>query len=139
MEGLTLQSAKPIRRSRRPAIEEQGFLDPATIATRFYRMILKGDCMHLTFKDGEKVVFDREGTVENGCFANFYYRPELVKPGMLGVALKKLIFAPPPWVTFPWKEHPDSTVHAIMIVEQFNPRQQWSVGCDTLLAVHRCL
>ncbi len=42
-------------------------------------------------------------------------------------------------MTFPWKEHPDSTVHAIMIVEQFNPRQQWSVSCDTLLAVHRCL
>jgi hypothetical protein len=26
-----------------------------------------------------------------------------------------------------------------MIVEQFNPRQQWSIRCDMLLAVHRCI
>src|SRR5687767_12951735 len=113
MEGLMLQSRKPIRRSQRQAIEEQPLLDPATITSRFYGMNLRADSMHPMFKCGEKVDFDQEAKVENGCFANFYYRPELVKPGMLGVALKKMIFAPPPWVTFPWNEHPDSTAHAI--------------------------
>ena len=102
-----LQSAKPrVRYNERQLPEGQRFLDPATIQHRFYGMILTGGCLHPTFKDGEKVIFDQEAKVENGCFANFYYRPELVKPGMLGVALKKLIFAPPPWVTFPWQEHP---------------------------------
>jgi hypothetical protein len=52
---------------------------------------------------GETVVFDREAKLENGCFANFYYRREFTKPGQLNVALKKLNFAPPPWVTFPWE------------------------------------
>jgi hypothetical protein len=48
------------------------------------------------FKDGDKVIFDREAPLVNGCFGNFFYRPELVKPGQLSIALKKLIFAPPP-------------------------------------------
>jgi hypothetical protein len=134
-----LQSPKPIRRSTRQAAEEQGFLDPASITTRFYALKLAGDCMEPVFKDGEAVVFDREAPLENGCFANFFYRPELVKPGRLGVALKKLVFAPPPWVTFPWREHPNSDAISVMLVEQFNPRQQWSIRCDMLLAVHRCI
>jgi hypothetical protein len=135
-----LQSAKRrVRYNERQLPEGQRFLDPAKIEHRFYGMILTGSCLDPVFKDGETVVFDREAPLENGCFANFFYRPELVPQGELGVALKKLVFAPPPWVTFPWSEHPDSTAHAIMLVEQFSPRQQWSIRCDMLLAVHRCI
>ena len=93
-----LQTSKPIRRgSKAPA-----FLDPASIPTRFYGMILAGECLHPKFKNGGKVIFDREAPVEAGCFACFYYRPEVVPAGHLPTALKKVVLAPP-FVTFPWK------------------------------------
>lgn len=85
------------------------------------------------------MVFDREAPVRNGDFANFFYRREVVKPGQLSIALKKLVIAPPPFVTFPWKDHPESEVVPVIIVEQLNPARRWSVRCADLLAVHRCL
>jgi hypothetical protein len=103
-----LQTAKTIVRD---AVRKR-FVDPTTITHRFYGMVLKGHCLDPIYKDGETVVFDREARVENGCFANFYYRREAMKPGHLNVALKKLVFAPPPWVTFPWQEHPNSNARA---------------------------
>ena len=135
-----LQIAKPrVRYNKRELPEGQSFLDPLSIKSRFYGMILSGRCMEPIYKDGETVVFDREAKVENGCFANFFYRPELVPPGKFGVALKKLVFAPPPWVTFPWQEHPNSTAISVIIVEQMNLKSHWSIRCSSLLAVHRCI
>jgi len=94
MSTTTLETAKPIR--RRSKQEPTPFLDPATIKERFYGLKLSGHCLHPVFKNGDKVIFDREAPLVNGCFGNFFYRPELVKPGQLSIALKKLIFAPPP-------------------------------------------
>ena len=123
---------------RHPAAD-LNFIDPASITTRFYGMVLAGTCLQPEYMDGDTVIFDREAPLENGCFANFFYRPELAAPGHRSVALKRLVFAPRPFVTFPWRDHPNSTVTPIIIVEQFNPQQQWSVRCADLLAVHRCL
>jgi hypothetical protein len=135
-----LQSPKPrVRYNERQLPEGHQFLDPASIKDRFYALRLSGDCMDPLFKDGEAVIFDREAPLENGCLASFFYRPELVKPGSLGIALKQLLLAPPPFVTFPWKDHPDSEVIPVVIVQQLNPPRQWSVRCNTLLAVHRCI
>lgn len=87
------QATKPIRRNAKQAPAPK-FFDPATIDTRFYGHLLTGHCLDPEFKEGDKVVFDREAQLENGCFACFYYRPELVRPGHLSVALKKLVIAP---------------------------------------------
>jgi hypothetical protein len=135
-----LQSpTRRVRYNERQLPEGQRFLDPAKIERRFYGMILTGTGLDPVFKDGETVVFDREAPLENGCFANFFYRPELVPPGQLGVGLKLLLVAPPPFVTFPWNDHPESTVLPVMIVQQLNPPEQWSIRCDMLLAVRRCI
>ena len=131
-----LQTAKTIVRDK-PV--RRRFLDPATITHRFYGMVLKGHCLDPIYKDGETVVFDREAKVENGCFANFYYRREAMKPGHLNVALKKLVIAPPYFIKLPWEDNPNSTVVPVIIVEQMNPKGQWSVLCRDLLAVHRCI
>lgn len=105
-----LQPAKPAQADEPRYTEEQRFLDPATIKERFYGLKLSGTCLEPEFKDGELVVFDREAPVSNGCFANFFYRPEVVKPGHLSIALKKLVIAPPPFVTLPWQDNPASEV-----------------------------
>src|SRR5688572_7716037 len=109
-----LQATKPLQRhaKKKPA---PNFLDPATIETRFYGHLLTGHCLEPEFKNGDKVVFDQEAALENGCFACFYYRPELVKPGHLAIALKKLVFAPPFFVKFPHKDHPNSDVVPVII------------------------
>jgi hypothetical protein len=124
-----LQTSKPIRRTKYPA---PSFFDPASITTRFYGHKLVGHCLDPVFKDGDMVVFDSEAELENGCFAVCYYRPELVKLGHHSALLKRLVFAPSKWVKFPWRDHPKAEIIPIIIVEQFNPRQQ-------VLAIHRCL
>jgi hypothetical protein len=43
--------------------------------------------------------------------------------------------APPSWVTFPYKEHPKSDVHALMGLEMLNPRRL----CEDVLGVHKCM
>jgi hypothetical protein len=131
-----LQTIKPAQRKFR---EEERFLDPTIIKERFYGLILSGDCLHPVFKDGEKVAFDRAAPLEVGCYACLYYRPELVKPGRLGLALKRLVTAVPYHVTFPYHVHPESEVANIIIVEQHNPPHRWVVECKWLLAVHRCI
>jgi hypothetical protein len=102
-------------------------------------MIVSGSCLEPVFKDGDEVVFDQSAPVEGGCFACFYYRQALLKPGQPAIALKRLVLGIDPSVKFPWKDNPKSDVVPVIIVEQFNPRTQWSVRCSELLAVHRCI
>lgn len=130
-----LQTSKPIKRGA----DAPAFLDPASIETRFYGMVLSGECLHPTFKNGEKVIFDREAPIEASCFACFYYRPEVVPAGALPAGMKRVVIAPPSFVTFPWRDNPKSEVVPVVIVEQFNPPRQWSIRCGDLLAVHRCI
>jgi hypothetical protein len=47
--------------------------------------------------------------------------------------------APPHYVSFPWREHPKSEVHALIIVEMLNPPKQFAYKCEHLLGVHKCL
>ena len=132
-----LQTTTPIRRKAKKALAPT-FLDPAAIKTRFYRLQLSGDCLHPEFKHGDKVVIDKQGPLHAGCLAALYYRPELVPPGKLPISLKRLVTAMPP-VPLPYREHPDSEVQFIIMVEQLNPPKRWVVECEDLLAVHQCV
>ena len=132
-----LQTIQPIRRNAKQAPAPK-FVDPATIKERFYGLILAGHCLDPEFKHGDKMVIDKEGPLHVGCYAVFYYRPELVPPGVLPMSLKRLVTAMPP-VTLPYQEHPESGVQFIIAVEQLNPPKRWVVRCADLLAVHRCL
>lgn len=132
----TPPSRPATKRARRPA---SSFLDPASIETRFYGLVLAGDCMEPLLKDGTRIVVDREAPCLCGDLAVIYHRPELVPPGELPLSVKRLITAVPDWVKFPWKDHPDSEVAPVLIVEMLNPKRQFSVLCRNLLAVHRCL
>jgi hypothetical protein len=136
-----LQANKPIRhpRTSRTSNRKAELLDPATIETRFYGLVLRGDCLDPIFKDGDKLVIDKQGPLHAGCFAVFYYRPELVPPGELTLQLKRLVTAMPLHLTLPYREHPKSEIKFVVGVEQLNPAKQWIVECEDLLAVHHCL
>ena len=45
------------------------FVDPATIETRFYGLIVRGACLEPKFKHGDTVVIDKEGPLHVGCYA----------------------------------------------------------------------
>lgn len=103
-------------------------------------MILRGDCMAPMIPDGRAVAIDRTLPFGAGDIVVLYLRPELVKPGQLQGAVKRLATNLPCWVKgFPYEDHPDSEILAILITEQLNPHRQMVVHCSHLLAVHKCI
>lgn len=114
------------------------FPDLASIPER-YAMILKGDCLEPDLKDGAEVQFSRDEPFKVGDFCCFVLRPELVSPGGMQCMIKRLTMGLPPYVTLPWTENPKSDVHALVMAEQLNPRRQFMIKCDRLLAIHKFL
>lgn len=112
------------------------FPDLASIP-EIYGMKLQGDCLAPDLLDGDEVVFSSTEPVQAGDLVHLILRPELVPPGGLQCAIKRLVMAIPPYVTFPWTENPKSDVHALVLAEQRNPPGQYAIKCDRLLAVHR--
>ena len=122
-------------KARKPA---QPFLDPATLPDE-YAMRVKGDCLSPAIKEGDAVVVDKRLPYAAGDLVVIYMRPELVGKGEMGIYVKRLVMSVAPYVKFPWREHPDSTVHVVVIIEQDNPRRQYVITADRILAMHRCL
>jgi hypothetical protein len=118
---------------RRPEIV---FPDVASIPET-YAMQLRGSCLDPELMDGDEVVFTSTEPPMAGEFAIFILRPELVSPGGVQSMIKRLVMAPPPYVTLPWRENPKSTAHAVVVAEQLNPGRQYFIKCERLLAVHR--
>ena len=65
-------------------------------------------------------------------------RPEGVRHGQTQGTIKRLVLGAPPWVkAFPYRDHPESDVHAVIVVEALNPKQQFAIKCSDLLAMHK--
>jgi hypothetical protein len=59
-----------------------------------------------------------------------WLKPEAVQPGANQAWLKRLTLNVPPWVkSFPYTDHPESDVLAIIVVEQLNPPICYTVKC----------
>ena len=119
-----------------PAIEPP--LDLNAFPDR-YGMVCQGACLEPDVPDKSILAFSKSEPYARGDFVVLYWRPEFVKPGRLQGVIKRLVTPPPPWVKFPWREHPESDVKALVLVEMLNPRQQLVVPCAELLAIHKCL
>jgi Peptidase S24-like len=98
-----------------------------------------GDCMMPEIADNDLLHFDKHEPVKAGDMVAIFLRPELLSPGELQVRVKRLATDIPHWVTFPYQDHPDSDVHALIIAEMLNPRRRFMVKCSSVLAVHKCL
>ena len=69
-----------------------------------------------------------------------YLHPEKVRPGDGQCHIKRLVMAPPPYVTFPWQESPKSDVHALVVFDQLStPAKQYTCRCEDVLGIHKCL
>jgi hypothetical protein len=60
-----------------------------------------------------------------GDLVALHFRPEIVRAGELQSSLKRLVLPPPPFVKFPFKDHADSNVRAVIIVEMLNPPRRF--------------
>jgi hypothetical protein len=101
---------------------------------------LAGDCLEPTIPDGAAIYLKKSETFGAGDVVCIWFRPELVPPGENQAWLKRIRLNPPPWVKgFPYNDHPESDLKAILVVEQSNPPQCYKVRCDRILAIHKAV
>ena len=103
-----------------------------------YIVQCSGDCMAPDIPHGTPVLVRRE-MPKAGDLAVLFFKPEYVPAGEHPAILKRMVLDVPPWVKFPFKEHPQSNVRAVVIVEMDNPPQQFGYRCEHLLGIHKCL
>ena len=128
----------PVARPQKLAADALIVTDPATLPDR-YIVRLEGNCLEPAFPNGTPVVIDKKGKVGPGDFVVLFFKPEHVPAGKHQAILKRVVMAPPPYVKFPFREHPQSDVHALVIVEMTNPPRQFAYKCEHLLGIHKCV
>jgi hypothetical protein len=131
--------AKANRKSTTPAVKAAPvFMDPTTAPDQ-YALLVRGACMAPLLPDGSAALIDKRLPYESGDLVVIYLRPEAIKSGQSNCMLKRLV-SMPPWVTsFPYREHPQSEVHALATAEMLNPARRVYFRCADILAIHRCL
>jgi hypothetical protein len=69
-----------------------------------------------------------------------WFRPEIVRPGGPQSWLKRITMNAPPWVKkFPYKDHPESDVQALIMIEQLNPPTGYRIKCADIIAIHKAV
>lgn len=101
-----------------------------------YAMVCQGTCLEPEVPDGTCLMFDKREPVCAGDLVVLYFRPELVAPGQHQGIVKRLVLDVPPWVRFPYGDHPDSNVQALITAEQTNPHRRYAIKAASLLAIH---
>jgi hypothetical protein len=138
MHTAARQHTPPRARKHQPAPVAPEIIDPNDLPDE-YGMIVRGDCLEPMIGDGYVAGFSKSQPFKPGDFVVMFLKPELALPGRHQCAIKRLVMAPPPWVTFPWTENPKSEIQALVICEQLNPQGQFATKCADLLAIHRCI
>ena len=128
----TMPTAKPAR------IVGDALPDDLAHLPDRYAMPVIGDCRAPEIPDGALIIVDRTEPYAPGDLVVLFRRP-LEAGGEPRAMVKRLVMAPPSWVTFPWQDHPQSDVLAVMIVEMVNPRRRMTVRCADILGIHKCL
>jgi hypothetical protein len=138
LQSTTTRVRKHPSRSRPAAPLAPQILNPDDLPD-LYAMVVKGDCLAPTIGDSYIAGFSKSEPIEPNDFVILFLRPELVLPGRHQCAIKRLVLAPPRWVTFPYVENPASEVQALVITEQLNPHHSMATKCADLIAIHKCI
>jgi hypothetical protein len=132
-----MSKPKRTRIASQPQSAQPTPADPATLPAR-YILITQGACLEPDIPSGSKVLIERDGEIGAGDLAVLYFKPEHVQPGRSNSILKRVVLPPPAHVKFPWREHPETEAHAVVIVETTNPPRELIFKCKDLLAIHKC-
>jgi len=103
-----------------------------------YAMRTEGDCMVPEILDGQKIIVSKTEEVKRGDTVCLWLKSQS-RPEGYSALVKKVAMLPPPHVTFPYAEHPESEVVALVFVEQINPPRAYQFRCDQILAMHKVI
>ena len=121
-------------------LTEKEFIDHLAYLPDRYGMLVVGGCLAPEIKDGETILVDKTAPYAAGDLVVIYRTRDATPSGRFQGIVKRLVAAPPPWVTkFPHKDHPESEVAALIIVEMINPRRQFVYRCRDIIDIHKCL
>ena len=130
-------TTKRVQSNSEKTLPKFRYVSPDATPSRYVARCI-GNCMAPTVPDGAAVVVDRTEPIVRGDLAVLFFKPEHAPSGHQAI-IKRVVMPPPPYVKFPWKEHPQSDVHSLVIVERDNPPQRLAYKCEHLLAIHKCL
>jgi hypothetical protein len=131
-QARTSESRKPVKRPS-PAI------NPATLPDE-YCVRLDGNCLEPDIPDGAAVYLKKSEAFGAGDVVCIWFRPEFSPQGHSQGWVKRVRLNVPHWVkSFPYNDHPESDVKAILVVEQSNPPRSYAVHCDRILAIHKAV
>jgi hypothetical protein len=117
----------------RPLVDLDGFPD-------VYSLCLEGECLEPLVPDGASVVLQKSAAYTVDDIVCIWWRPEFVTPGRYQGWLKRVRMAAPPWVKkYPYNDHPESDVGAVIVMEQLNPSQCYAVPCNRIHAIHKAV
>lgn len=133
-----LPAASRKRATRARSAPPARFVDPAALPPE-YAIIAEGTCMLPMIPDGAHCAFTPIGEPRPGDLVALWFRPETVPAGEHQVRIKRLVHPVPRFVRLPCREHRESTLHPLVIVEMINPRRQFGIPAGHLLAIHRFL
>jgi hypothetical protein len=103
-----------------------------------YAMRVTGTCMEPLLLEKSTAVFSKSAKWKVEDIVAVWFRPEALGPDGLQAIVKKLTMAPPFYVRgFPYNEHPESNVNALMCFESLNPRRRLIARCADILAIHK--
>ena len=103
-----------------------------------YALRVTGTCMEPLLLEKATAVFSKSAKWKVEDIVAVWFRPEVLGPGGLQTIVKKLTMAPPFYVrAFPFKDHPESDVAAVICVELLNPRRRLIARCADILAIHK--
>jgi hypothetical protein len=103
-QTASLRKTSPTLRSA-PAARPS--IDPETLPD-LYCMGLDGDCLEPLIPDRAAVMIKKSEPFGVGDVVCIWFRPEIIAPGGPQSWLKRVTMNLPPWVKFPYKEHPGS-------------------------------
>jgi hypothetical protein len=104
-----------------------------------FALTLNGDCLQPLIYDTSSAVIQKSAPYAVGDIVCVWFKPEFLRPDQPQAWLKRLRMAIPPWVRFPYREHPQSEITAIAMFEQLNPVRRYSVPCSHIAAIHRVI
>jgi hypothetical protein len=96
-------------------------VDPEELP-ELYCLQLDGDCLEPVIPDRAAVMFKKSEPFDVGDVVAIWFRAEAVPAGAPRSWLKRITMNAPPGVKFPYKDHPESCVQALIMVEQLNPQ-----------------
>jgi hypothetical protein len=132
----SLRKTSPTLRS--PPAHALPAVNPAELP-ELYCLKLDGDCLEPVIPDRAAVMIKKSETFDVGDVVVIWFRAEAVPAGAPRSWLKRITMNAPPWVKFPYKDHPESEVQALIMVEQLNPPTGYRLRCADIIAIHKAV